>query len=246
MTAVPKGAAVPISRIASRRHAAHGVMMRFGPLACASALICLVFSAPASAAPIDAARIREHVRILSSDVFQGRGPTQAGEEKTIEYLARMFQAAGLEPGGPNKSWFQDVPLIRYDRVGTPRLSVSVAGATMPLEAGRNVTASSRIVGETRLDKAPLVFVGYGIDASAIGWTGFSGADLKGKVAVFLANDPDFEATQPGPFGGRTLVYAGRFGAKVEAAIQAGAINGGGSAPGKLLSDIDIALAETPT
>jgi Zn-dependent M28 family amino/carboxypeptidase len=102
------------------------------------------------------------------------------------------------------------------------MSVAVGGAVLPLVAGSTVTASSAIRGETVLRDAAMIFVGYGIDDPAIGWTGFSGADLRGKVAVFLANDPDFEAA-PGPFGGRTLVYAGRFGAKVEAAAKAGAV-----------------------
>ena len=195
--------------------------MRLAPASAAIALISLLLSAPAPA-QISAARIKEHVRALSSDAFKGRGPTQEGDEKTVAYLARQFQAAGLEPGGPNGSWYQDVPLIRYDRVGPVRISASVAGATIPLETGKHVTASSRIVGETRLDGAPLIFVGYGIDDPAIGWNNFGDIDLKGKVAVFLANDPDFEASAPGEFGGRALVFAGRFGAKVEAARRRGA------------------------
>ena len=40
--------------------------------------------------------------------------------------------------------------------------------------------------------------------------------------MFLANDPDFEAPEGGQFGGRTLTYAGRFGAKVAAAQKHGA------------------------
>jgi Zn-dependent M28 family amino/carboxypeptidase len=195
--------------------------MRLAPASTAIALLSLLLSAPA-AAQISAARIKEHVRVLSSDEFKGRGPTQEGDEKTVAYLAQQFQAAGLEPGGPNGSWYQDVPLIRYDRVGPVRISASVAGTTIPLETGRDITASSRIVGETRLDGAPLVFVGYGIDDPAIGWNNYGGMDLKGKVAVFLANDPDFEAPAPGEFGGRALVFAGRFGAKVEAARRRGA------------------------
>lgn len=195
--------------------------MKLVPASAAIALVSLLLSAPA-AAQISAAGIKEHVRVLSSDEFKGRGPTQEGDEKTVAYLARQFEAAGLEPGGPNGSWYQDVPLIRYDRVGPVRISASVAGATIPLEAGKDVTASSRIVGETRLDGAPLVFVGYGIDDPAIGWNNYGDMDLKGKVAVFLANDPDFEAPAPGEFGGRALVFAGRFGAKVEAARRRGA------------------------
>ncbi len=162
----------------------------------------LLIAAQPATAQIDAGRIKEHVRVLSSDAFQGRGPTQPGEQKTIDYLARQFAAAGLKPGGQNGSWFQDVELIRYDRVGPVEISVQVAGARLPLQVGPQVTASSRILGETRLDGAPMVFVGYGIDAPAIGWNSFGDQDLKGKVAVFLANDPDFEAPTPGEFGGR--------------------------------------------
>lgn len=187
-----------------------------------AALLSLVLLTQPASAQIQASRIKEHVRILAGDEFQGRGPTQAGEEKTVGYLARIFQAAGLEPGGPGGSWYQDVPLIRYDRVGPVRISLSVNGASLPLRAGTDITASSRILGETRLDRAPLVFVGYGIDDPAIGWNNCGDMDLKGKVAVFLANDPDFEAAAPGDFGGRTLVFAGRFGAKVEAARRHGA------------------------
>ena len=40
----------------------------------------------------------------------------------------------------------------------------------------------------------MVFVGYGVTAPERGWDDFKGLDLKGKVAVFLVNDPDFEAT----------------------------------------------------
>lgn len=181
-----------------------------------------LLTAGAMAAEIKAGRIKEHVRVLSSDEFAGRGPTQVGEPKTIDYLARQFAAAGLQPGGENGSWYQDVPLIRYERVGQPELSVQVAGQTVVLTTGREVTAGSGIVGKTALSGAPMVFLGYGMVAPVLGWNSFEGVDLQGKVAVFLAGDPDFEAEQPGDFGGRTLVYGGRFGAKVAAAAKAGA------------------------
>ncbi len=181
-----------------------------------------LFSVAASAAEIDAGRIKEHVRILASDAFAGRGPTQAGEQKTIDYLARQFAAAGLQPGGEKGSWFQDVPLIRYERISSPRLSLTVRGQTLSLIAGRQVTAGSGIVGRTELQAAPMVFLGYGMVAPELGWNSFEGVDLNGKVAVFLAGDPDFEVPGRGEFGGRALVYGGRFGAKVAAAAKAGA------------------------
>ena len=178
--------------------------------------------ATSASAEISAERIKADVKTLSSDDFAGRGPGQVGEAKTVTFLAEAFRKAGLQPGGANGSWYQDVKLTRYDRVGPVKIEATVGGKSLPLTVSNDVTASSRIVGDTRLTDAPLVFVGYGIAAPELGWTGFADADLKGKAAVFLANDPDFEAPERGKFGGRTLVYAGRFGAKVESAIRAGA------------------------
>ncbi len=65
--------------------------------------------------PIHAAAIREDVRILSDDSFQGRGPGERGETATLAHLKAQFEAAGLSPGGPDGSWFQEVPLTRIDR-----------------------------------------------------------------------------------------------------------------------------------
>lgn len=178
--------------------------------------------ATSAAAEISAERIKADVKTLSSDDFAGRGPGQVGEAKTVAFLAEQFRKAGLQPARPGGSWFQDVKLSRFDRIGPVKIEATVGGKAIPLVPGKDVTAASRIVGDTRLANAPLVFVGYGIAAPEIGWTGFADADLKGKVAVLLPNDPDFEAPEGGKFGGRTLVYAGRFGAKVEAAVKAGA------------------------
>ena len=64
----------------------------------AVALCALIAAAPAPA-PISAERIRADVRTLASDAFDGRGPGEKGEAATIEFIARSFAKAGLEPGG---------------------------------------------------------------------------------------------------------------------------------------------------
>ena len=172
--------------------------------------------------PISANRIKEHVRILSSDAFRGRGPTQAGEAPTTDYLARQFAAAGLKPAGPNGSWFQEVPLVRYDR-GSVRIGANVAGRPFPLRLGRDVTVSSRILGRTALANAPIVFGGYGVVAPALGFETYDGVDLTGTVVLVLAGDPDFEAGRDLGFGGRALAFAGRTGEKIAAAQARGAL-----------------------
>ena len=54
--------------------------------------------------------MKEIVRTLSSDAFEGRAPGTAGEAKSLAYIVEKFRAAGMQPGNKG-SWFQDVPLV---------------------------------------------------------------------------------------------------------------------------------------
>ena len=187
----------------------------------AVALCALIAAAPAPA-PISAERIRADVRTLASDAFDGRGPGEKGEAATIEFIARSFAKAGLEPGGEGGRWTQDVPLVRLDRQPGATLSVRIAGRTQQLRLGKDSTLSLRNAGRYDLADAPLVFAGWGIVDPARGWNAYEGVDMRGKVAVLLANDPDMEAGRDLGFGGRALAFSGRSGTKVAAAAKAGA------------------------
>ncbi len=192
------------------------------------AVLLGVFAAPAPAQDIDAARIADTVRVLSSDLFEGRAPGTVGEERTVGYLVGRLQAIGLEPGGRDGSWVQSAPLL-HTKLGEPAsLGVTLGGATQAWERGRQVYLSTiRPDDRARIDNAPLVFVGYGINAPERSWDDYKGVDLKGKVAVYLVNDPDFEAGKDEPvagrFGGRTMTYYGRWTYKFEEAARHGAI-----------------------
>jgi Zn-dependent M28 family amino/carboxypeptidase len=71
--------------------------------------------------------------------------------------------------------------------------------------------------------APLVFVGYGVNAPEQNWNDYSGADLRGAIAVILINDPDFESDLGGAFGGKAMTYYGRWTYKFEEAARQGAL-----------------------
>jgi len=151
-----------------------------------------------------------------------------GEERTVNYLIEQFRAAGLEPAGENGSWVQTVPMIRTQLDSPVRLSVRQAGRSHALRFPQDVYLSTvRAVDRARIADAPMVFVGYGVSAPERQWDDFKGVDLRGKVAVFLVNDPDFEATAGEPvagrFGGKTMTYYGRWSYKFEEAARRGAI-----------------------
>jgi Zn-dependent M28 family amino/carboxypeptidase len=184
-----------------------------------------------SAPRFDPARLTEHVKTLSSDAFEGRGPATAGETKTVDYLVSQMQAIGLQPGGDvtngKRAWTQAVPLLKSAIVGQPKLTLTSGGKTMPLTQGDQIAVRAAMTGQKHvtLTDAPMLFVGYGVSAPERKWDDFKGVDVRGKLLVVLVNDPDFEAGmkgQEGPFGGKTMTYYGRWTYKYEQAARLGA------------------------
>ena len=174
-------------------------------------LLAMSVSTALMAAPpkFDGARISADVRELSSDAYEGRSPATAGEEKTIAFLSKQFAAAGMQPGGDLKDgqrlWTQAVPLLKGDIVGKPELSLNSQGKPQTLSQGQEIAVRAAMNGASQVDirNAPLVFLGYGVKAPERNWDDFKGVDLKGKIAVVLINDPDFE-TGAGDFDGKGM------------------------------------------
>jgi Zn-dependent M28 family amino/carboxypeptidase len=186
---------------------------------------------PATAADMggfNPARFSEHVRILGSDAYEGRGVNTPAEQKTIEYIVGQFKAAGLQPGGDlvngKRKWTQDVPLLQADHASTPKLSLNLGnGQTLNLTQGEEIAVRAPTNGRTSVNLAntPLLFVGYGVTAPERNWDDFKGQDVKGKLLVVLVNDPDFEGGE-GDFGGKAMTYYGRWTYKYEEAARRGA------------------------
>jgi Zn-dependent M28 family amino/carboxypeptidase len=197
-------------------------------------LAVLAFAGPAGAATADSTpafnphRLSAEVKTLSSNAFEGRGPATTGETRTIDYVFAQMKAAGLEPGGDlvdgKRSWTQDVPLARFQIAGTPAIELDVGGKPQKLTQGEEIALRAAQDGSKRVDieHAPLVFVGYGVTAPERNWDDFKGVDLKGKIAVALVNDPDYE-TGKGDFGGKAMTYYGRWTYKYEEAARRGAL-----------------------
>jgi Zn-dependent M28 family amino/carboxypeptidase len=184
---------------------------------------------PASqAVQIEASHLSHDVKVLASDEFEGRGPNTPAEAKTVAYLINQFEAAGLTPGGDlvdgKRGWTQDVPLGRFEIKGPVAVSVKGGGKEEALTQGEQIAVRAAMTGAKSVEfkDAPLVFVGYGVTAPERKWDDFKGQDLKGKLAVVLINDPDFE-TGKGEFGGKAMTYYGRWTYKFEELARRGAL-----------------------
>ena len=192
-------------------------------------LAALMAAAPALAADrTDPARLSAITRELASDAYAGRAPGGPGEGLTVAYLEKAFRDLGLEPAGEGGSYTQAVPMVRTQLAPDGRYAVSGPKGEAVLASGRDISVISLLpVDRIAIEKAPMVFVGYGVTAPERGWDDFKGVDLKGKVAVFLINDPDFEAVAGDPvagkFGGRAATYYARWTYKFEEAVRRGAV-----------------------
>ncbi len=200
-------------------------MLHAAILALASCVVGAALPLHAAELPgggIQAGNVAAHVRTLASDEFEGRAPATAGEDKTVAYLIEQFRKAGLQPGGENGGWTQTVAMDRTTIISDVAVEITSPGSKRVLRQGADaVVQTLHPAGRVHLQNAPLVFVGYGIVAPELHWNDYAGLDLKGKVALVLVNDPDFE-TAPGLFGGRALSYYGRWTYKYEEAARQGA------------------------
>lgn len=162
------------------------------------------------------------IQILAADSFEGRAPSSAGEEKTVQFLRAEFERLGLKPGN-GESYFQEVPLVSITADRNMTLLIGGRGPAMTLRYGADFVAfTSRVVEQTSLDRSPLVFAGYGVVAPEVGWNDYQGWDARGKTVIVLVNDPDFESGDTTLFKGRTMTYYGRWTYKYEEAARQGA------------------------
>jgi Zn-dependent M28 family amino/carboxypeptidase len=204
--------------------------MRLPSLALAATLTLAASSASAQSpsGPISPERLSAHVKVLADSKLAGRAPGGPGEPGTLDYLIGQFKALGLQPAGDKGGWTQEVPLIRFQVQPDAKFQLTAGGAPRALTETKEIMAwTQRPVASVKIADAPLVFVGYGVTAPERGWDDFKGVDLKGKIAVILINDPDFEA-QPGEpvagkFGGKAATYYGRWIYKFEEAARRGAL-----------------------
>ena len=114
--------------------------------ACATAAAQTPSQDPDQAA---ADRMLAHIKVLSSDEFEGRGPGTPGEELSVNYLKQEFSGLGLLPGNPDGTYVQKVPLVGI--VSTTSASFEVGGKTLTPAVLNDFVASAVAAGKIRAD-----------------------------------------------------------------------------------------------
>ena len=177
----------------------------------------------------ESAPMLDHIKKLSSDEFEGRGPGTKGEELTVKYLEDAFKNIGLQPGNTDGSYIQKVPMVGITATNTAPLTVSSAAARRTFKWKDEVVAWTKHVADgASIADSDIIFAGYGVTAPEFDWDDFKGVDVKGKTIMVFVNDPqvpdpaDSSKLDQKTFNGKAMTYYGRWTYKFEEGARRGA------------------------
>ncbi|MGB8952029.1 MAG: M20/M25/M40 family metallo-hydrolase [Candidatus Aminicenantales bacterium] len=152
--------------------------------------IILLFgaAAPARVKP-DGYRAWEHVKVLASDELKGRKSGTPEYRKAAEYVAAQMKEYGLQPGGENGTWFQEVPLKNWRDFEPPIRLEIVAPQRRVYFAGRGRDFMPVVGTGSGIVRGQPVFGGYGIVSEKHDWNDYENMELKGRIVLFLPDSP---------------------------------------------------------
>ena len=167
--------------------------------------------------PADQAAMKAHVLFLASDAMRGREAGSGEYDIAAQYVASQFYAAGLKPMGDDGGYLQKVPLVSYkaaekgDFVWTAK-----NGQPQPLVFGEDFVPTANAAKVETAVTAPVVFVGWGIDAPQYKQNDYKGVDVRGKIVAYFGG-------APARFGGEERAFFGSGGTKARTAAAKGAV-----------------------
>lgn len=152
--------------------------------------------------------LKAQLGFLASDNMEGRGTATRGDYLASEYIASQLRLYGVAPGGdtrsertpsgtfgtPEKTYFQNFPLIKTTRGEAPVMKIIVSDGkehNKTLSLAHNVDFLARIAGQSVEIEAPVVFVGFGIRNEKLRIDDFGNQDLRGKFVLVITGSPGF-------------------------------------------------------
>ena len=185
---------------------------------------------------VSAERLRAHVAHLASEQLAGRRTGTEGADLAARYIAEQFRSFLLAPAGNTgtgprndvvaREYLQKFPYVAAVELGKRNsMSFMPRAGDAPTDAHAARALDLRL-GEDwtplawsatgRVERAGVVYVGYGIKAAELNHDDYAGVEVRDRVAVAFAGTPDGE----NPHGQFARFSDLRF--KASAAREAGA------------------------
>lgn len=166
---------------------------------------------------ISEALLQKYIFYLASDSLMGRDTPSPGLDSAAVYIANEFKRYGLRP--INESYFQTVKMGKISLGKENHLNTRIKGKEKKYEIKNDFTPFEMTANKEV--NAPVVFVGYGIDAPEYNYNDYEGIDVKGKIVFILRHEPG-EEDKESIFEGKKATDYSEVSQKVNIAINKGA------------------------
>ncbi|MEW6129860.1 MAG: M28 family peptidase [Acidobacteriota bacterium] len=165
--------------------------------------------------------IKSHMYFLSADEMAGRDAGSHEGRITANYIASQFMRYGLKPVGDGGTYFQNFDLIEawVDNDNT-ELKAKIDGVEKTYQLGFDFNLARQSNNPAQVT-APVIFLGYGVNAPEYGYNEFAGVNLRGKIAMVLSSEPQ-SSDANSKFKGKWETIHGKIWHKIETLRKAGA------------------------
>ncbi len=129
--------------------------------------------------------LQSQLTFFSSDWFEGREATTTGAYMAADYLASLFQQEGLLPAGADSTFFQEVPLIIYEKSEDGHITLKNKNHSQSFKPHHDYLPP--LVASTNEMEAPVFWGGFGFNAP--NFKEFSAKHATDKIMVRLKGLP---------------------------------------------------------
>ncbi|MCU1226694.1 MAG: Zn-dependent amino-or carboxypeptidase family [Edaphobacter sp.] len=133
--------------------------------------------------------LKADLSFLASGDLAGRNITSLEDRIATDYIAAEFMRLGLKPVGDNGTFFQNMDIVSGDldhQHTTMTAKVNNVDHTYTLDKDFRWNRQSL---HPATACGPIVFAGYGIEAPEFSYNDLANIDLKGKVVLVFAREP---------------------------------------------------------
>ena len=134
--------------------------------------------------------LRADLGFIASDALMGRMSLEPGDAVGVAWIAAEFAKAGLTPAVPTAGggagFLQAVPLLEYRADGDGSFLALTRNGIVHRFSGEDFLGGYHDDVEAT---AGLVFAGYGITASGLGYDDYRGIDARGRIVLVFEHEP---------------------------------------------------------
>jgi len=165
--------------------------------------------------------LRADLYFLASDSMNGRAAGTRDVAVATEFIKARFQRLGLTPAGPDGSYFQNFDMATFALGDGNSLAIDGVDSAGPRRRVPGQDYYPLNFSATGTAQGEMVYAGFGIVESRVGYDDYQGESVAGKIVLVLDGEPGADDPES-PLDGLVTTEQSRDWRKALAAQEKGA------------------------